>query len=48
MINAVHLAQCQEHRKFQISINLLQYHDGDDKDDGSGDDYGGDDHISFK
>lgn len=45
MINAVHLAQCQEHRKFQISINLLQYHNDDD---GSGDDYGGDDNISFK
>ena len=52
MINAVHLVQCQEHRKFQISINLLQYYDGDgdgdDDDDGSGDDYGGDDNISFK
>ena len=42
MIYAVHLAQCQEHRKFQISINLLQHDDGDDgdiNDDGSGDDY---------
>ena len=28
----------------------MQYHDGDgdDDDDGSGDDYGGDDNISFK